>query len=81
MFRPILDYYVFLLLAEEKESVSFLTPLWKEKLLDIVNRRVLYKGKEYKIHTVAEFFLQDIFRFLATGDISVLDFPKLICIL
>ncbi len=81
VFRPILDYYVFLLLAEEKESVSFLTPLWKEKLLDIVNRRVLYKGKEYKIHTVAEFFLQDIFRFLATGDISVLDFPKLICIL
>lgn len=76
IFRPIIDYYIFNILEEEEEE--FLTPDLKGKLVNILNERVLYKNNSYKMHIVIQFFLQDIFTFLETGDVEKINFPKII---
>ena len=76
VFRPIIDYYIFLLLDNTKEE--FLTPQLKGDLVNILNERVLYKGSSYKIHSVIRVYLQDIFSYLETGDLAKINFPKII---
>ena len=76
VFRPIIDYYVYLILSQSEDE--FLTPSLKGKLVNIVNERVEYKGNTYKIHNVIIFYLQDLTNFLETGDISKINFPKII---
>ena len=76
VFRPIIDYYVYIILNNAEEE--YLTPSLKGKLINIVNERVEYKNYSYKIHNVIEFYLQDLTNFLATGDLSKINFPKII---
>lgn len=76
VFRPILDYYTYNILLNSSEE--FLTPYIKESLVNILNEKVLYQNKEQKIRNCITFFLQNIFFFIETGDITSLDFPKLL---
>ena len=76
VFRPIIDYYIAILLDNTKEE--FLTPTLKGDLVNILNERVLYKNNSYKIHSVIRIFLQDIFAFLDTGDLAKVNFPKIL---
>ena len=76
VFRPIIDYYIAILLDNTKEE--FLTPTLKGDLVNILNERVLYKNNSYKIHSVIRVFLQDIFAFLDTGDLAKVNFPKIL---
>lgn len=79
IFRPIVDYYVFKIV--NNTDSNYLTPDIKEALCNIINQKTLYKNQEYKIHTVIQYYLQDMFSFLETGDISKIKFPELICII
>lgn len=76
VFRPIIDYYVYKILNETEEE--YLTPSLKGKLINIVNERVEFKNNTYKIHNVISFYLQDLTNFLETGDLSKVNFPKII---
>lgn len=76
VFRPIIDYHVYNILHESTEE--YLTPSLKGKLLNIVNERVEYKKNTYKIHNVIMFYLQDLTNYLETGDLSKINFPKII---
>ena len=76
IFRPIIDYHVYNILNESTEE--YLTPSLKGKLLNIVNERVEYKENTYKIHNVIMFYLQDLTNYLETGDLSKINFPKII---
>lgn len=76
VFRPIIDYYVYKILNEAVDE--YLTPSLKGKLVNIVNERVEYKNNSYKIHNVITFYLQDLTNFLENGDLSKINFPKII---
>lgn len=76
IFRPIIDYYIFNILETTEDK--YLTPELKSKLVNILNERVTYKNNSYKLHIVVQFFLQDIFAFLETGDVGKVNFPKII---
>lgn len=76
VFRPIIDYYVYKILNEAVDE--YLTPSLKGKLVNIVNERVEYRNSSYKIHNVITFYLQDLTNFLENGDLSKINFPKII---
>lgn len=76
VFRPIIDYYVYKILNEAVDE--YLTPSLKGKLVNIVNERVEFKNNSYKIHNVITFYLQDLTNFLENGDLSKINFPKII---
>lgn len=76
VFRPMIDYYVFKILSTAEEE--YLTPSLKGKLVNIVNERVEYRNNSYKIHNVITFYLQDLTNFLETGDLSKINFPKIL---
>lgn len=76
VFRPILDFYVYKILNATNEN--FLTPDIKQNLVNILNERIIYNDNSYKIHTVIQFFVQDLFSFLETGAIEKIRFPKLL---
>lgn len=76
VFRPIIDYYVYKILNESVDE--YLTPSLKGKLVNIVNERVEYRNSSYKIHNVITFYLQDLTNFLENGDLSKINFPKII---
>lgn len=74
-FRPICDYYVYEILNNAVED--YLTPTIKQNILDILNYPIEYQNAKYKIHVVIQFYVQSLFRYLETGDISYIHFPKL----
>lgn len=76
VFRPIIDYYVYKILNEAVDE--YLTPSLKGKLVNIVNERVEYRNSSYKIHNVITFYLQDLTNFLENGDLSKINFLKII---
>lgn len=76
VFRPIIDYYVYKILNEAVDE--YLTPSLKGKLVNIINERVEYRNSSYKIHNVITFYLQDLTNFLENGDLSKINFPKII---
>lgn len=78
-FRPIVDYYVYQIL--EKNDETYLTPNMKRSLVNILNEKISYNNCEYKIHTVIQFYVQNLFVFLETGDIGKIIFPELIWII
>jgi CRISPR-associated protein Cas1 len=74
-FRAICDYYVHDILVNSTDN--FLTPEIKHKLVDILNIYINYNNFKYKIYVVIQFYVQNLFSFLETGDISKLIFPSL----
>ncbi len=74
-FRPICDYYVSDLLENTLEN--YLTSEIKQKIVNILNQNITFKGASYKLHIVIQFYVQTLFNFLETGDISKIEFPKL----
>lgn len=76
VYRPIIDYYVYLILNNNTEEY-FTTDL-KIELVNIINNRILYNKMEQKIYNSISLYLQNMFNFLESGDISKLIFPELI---
>jgi CRISPR-associated protein Cas1 len=74
-FRAICDYYVHDILINSTED--FLTPEIKHKLVDILNSSINYNNSKYKIYVVIQFYVQNIFSFLETGNVDKLIFPLL----
>lgn len=74
-FRPICDYYVYKLLTESEEK--YLTSELKQQLVDILNTQIIYQKSKYKIHIVIQFYVQSLFTYLETGDLSFIHFPEL----
>ena len=74
-FRPICDYYIYDILENTIED--YLTSSIKRDIVNILNQNVLFKGATYKIHTVIQFYIQSLFRYLETGDVSFIQFPIL----
>lgn len=79
VFRPIVDYYVYQILINQEET--YLTPELKHKLLNIVNERIEFSGKLYKIHTVIDIYVRSVLTFMETGDVNNIAFPMLICVI
>ena len=73
--RPICDYYVYQILEKYKED--YLLPEIKHQLIDILNKRIKYNNQTYKIHTLIQFYVQNMLSFLDIGDIGKLIFPEL----
>ena len=78
-FRPIVDYFVYSLLA--MNSNDYLTPDLKRSFVNILNEKILYHSNEYKIHIVIQFYVQNLFSFLETGDVNKIQFPSLLWII
>lgn len=76
VYRPIVDYFIYEIIKEY--DFDYLTPSIKEKLVNIVNEQVIYNNQKMKLHYSITLFVQNMFNFLETGDISKLIFPNLI---
>ena len=75
VYRPIVDYYAYEII--KNDNSSYLTPSLKERLINIVNERIIYNNQRMKLHNSITLFVQNMFTFLETGDVSKLIFPKL----
>lgn len=73
VYRPILDYYVIKLI--KKEEVTFLTPYFKEKLLNILYKPVSYDNKKHKIIESIKMFVVSITDNITIGSVENLTFP------
>lgn len=74
-FRPICDYYVYDVLSKSYDT--YLTSNIKYELVNILNNYVVYNGNKYKMHVVIQFYVQNLFNFLETGEIDKIIFPRL----
>lgn len=75
VYRPIVDYYTYEIIKDDNSS--YLTPSLKERLINIVNEQIIYNGQKMKLHYSITLFVQNMFNFLETGDVSKLIFPEL----
>lgn len=79
VFRPIVDYYVYMILSDILKSEVFeLTKEIKIKLIDIANQKIFYKNKEYSILNVVTVFINDVINFINVNGKSYLEIPRLI---
>lgn len=74
-FRPICDYFIYRIL--ERAEKDYLTSEIKRNIINIMNEYVTFKQASYKIHIVIQFYVQTLFKYLETGDITCIAFPKL----
>lgn len=74
-FRPICDYYVYQILNDSNET--YLTSEIKYALVDVLNNSIMYNNTKYKIHVVIQFYVQNLFSFLETGEVDKILFPNL----
>lgn len=74
-FRPICDYYVKKILDDSEEE--YLTSEIKKEIVNILNIHIIFKESKYKLHTVIQFYVQSLFNYLETGDLSSIEFPYL----
>lgn len=78
VFRPIIDYYVYIILLERlKEEVYELNKELKIKLIDIINKKVLYKNRKYTILNVIPQYISDVINFISKDE-ERLDIPILL---
>lgn len=73
VYRPILDYYVIELI--NKEEVTYLTPYFKEKLLNILYEPILYGNTKHKIIESIRLFVVNITDSITNKKIEDLIFP------
>lgn len=77
VFRPIVDYYVYLILLKVLKSETYeLDKELKMKLIDIVNNKIVYKGKKYTIMNVIPPYINDIINFITEKELK-LEIPML----
>ncbi len=78
VFRPIIDYYVYLILEEILKSETFeLNKSIKIKLIDIINNKIEYKGKEFLIINAIPQYINDVVNFINEKNDSF-EIPKLL---
>lgn len=68
-FRPICDFYVKNILDNSIED--YLNSEIKRNLIDILNVKVKFNRSSYKIHTVIQFYIQSLFRYLETVILTI----------
>lgn len=73
VYRPILDYYIIELI--NNEEVTYLTPYFKEKLLNILYEPILYGNNKHKIIESIRLFVIDITDSITNKNIEDLIFP------
>lgn len=79
VFRPIVDYYVYMILSKIlKDEVLELNKEIKKDLIDIVNNKVIYKEKKYSILNLIPFYINDVIKFIDSNGKNELDIPRLI---
>ena len=72
VFRPIVDYYVYLILLKVLKSETYeLDKELKMKLIDIVNNKIVYKGKKYTIMNVIPQYINDIINFITEKELKL----------
>lgn len=78
VYRPIVDYYVYLILLNILKSEVFeLTKDIKKQLIDIVNKKVIYKNKQYSIMNSIPQYISDVINFIV-GNENKIYIPYLI---
>ncbi len=78
VFRPIVDFYVFNLLCEEKyEDLEEINKDLKIQLLDIVNYKVKFSGKVYSILNVIPYYISIILKYMENNGKSDFTYPML----
>ena len=78
VYRPIVDYYVYLILADILKSEVFeLTKDIKIKLIDIINNKIEYKKQKYSIINSIPQYISDVIDFVSKKD-KTLEIPRLI---
>ena len=78
VFRPIVDYYVYLILEEILKSEIFeLNKSIKIKLIDIINNKIEYKGKEFQIINAIPQYINDVVNFITEKNDNF-EIPKLL---
>jgi CRISPR-associated protein Cas1 len=79
VFRPIVDYYVYLILSNNlKNQIYELDRELKIKLINIVNQKVIYKSKQFTIINVVPQYVNDIINFVTENKILGLEIPILL---
>jgi CRISPR-associated protein Cas1 len=79
VFRPLVDYYVYLILSDNlKNQIYELDRELKIKLINIVNQKVIYKGKQFTIINVVPQYVNDIINFVTENKIFELEIPILL---
>ncbi len=73
VYRPILDYYVIELI--NTEEVTYLTPYFKEKLLNVLYEPVLYGNNKHKIIESIRLFVVSIIDSITNKSVEDLIFP------
>lgn len=77
VFRPIIDYYVYLILEEVNKSEVFeLNKSIKVKLMDVINNKIEYRGKEFSIMNAIPQYINDVVNFI-NGN-NNFEIPKLL---
>lgn len=77
VFRPIVDYYVYLILLKIlKEEMIELDKELKTELINIVNNKVVYKNKKYAIINAIPQYVSDVINFIMEKE-RKLEIPKL----
>lgn len=78
VFRPIVDYYVYLILMEMiDDEPCELNKKIKTKLIDVVNNKIIYKNKNFTILNSIPQYINDVISFISIGK-NELDIPYLI---
>lgn len=78
VFRPIVDFYVFNLLNEEKfKDIEEIDKELKVHLLDVVNYKVKFSSKVYSILNVVPYYVSNILKYMETNGKSDFDYPML----
>lgn len=72
-YRPIADFYLYNILKDDDKELNHNL---KERLTNILNEQVTYKGKMQKISYSITLYVRNMFNFLETGDTSYIIFPQ-----
>lgn len=75
VFRPIVDYYVFNILLDNKEEI--ITKEIKIKLLEILNQKVMFDDKKYTLVNSVSQYVNCVINYINNDGKSKLLYPKL----
>lgn len=75
-YRPIVDYFIYKILETNEEV--YLTPMLKRKIVDILNETIILDNQKIKIGISIQFYVQNLFSFIETGNVDKITIPKLI---
>lgn len=73
VYRPILDYYVVKVIKEEE--ISFMTPSFKVKLLELLYQNILFKNTKQKIIESIRLFVLSTLDSITNDNVENIEFP------